>query len=407
MNISGNESTGITLSYQIPEDEQVLAEGEMSVAVVYEDIAGNTLTMTSVNEGKVTYDRTKPVIDVANAFSGFTASDVVFDIAITDAHIDTGITKVTVNGEARTAGNGLELNGNIYRTSFKNDKEGTYTIKIEAADLAGNAADPVVYTVTVDKTNPEITTTKESSEAGYVFNSGVTISDLIDISDANSVKILCTIADGTSFTEWDIDEPIETEGRKKITITAYDMAGNPSNVLELDIIIDKTCPEPIIKNSLDGKVLENGQTFTDPVTLYFSLRDLAYDKNSPDRFTMLQIVTPDGTVVDLLSTGDGDYSYYFKDPGTYLIFMSAVDSLGNETGEIEYSVTIEEEFIDAIKNFFNGPAKTEAESDTQEQPEKQNKTKLIAIGGGVGLGVILLAAGAVAVIKKSKRSHRR
>lgn len=70
MNISGNESTGITLSYQIPEDEQVLAEGEMSVAVVYEDIAGNTLTMTSVNEGKVTYDRTKPVIDVANAFSG-------------------------------------------------------------------------------------------------------------------------------------------------------------------------------------------------------------------------------------------------------------------------------------------------------------------------------------------------
>lgn len=408
MNISGNDSAGITFSYQIAADEQNLAEGELSVAVSYEDVAGNTLTMTSVNEGTVTYDRTTPVIEVGNAFSGFTANDVVFDIAITDAHIDTGVTKVSVNNETRTIGNGIDSNGIRYTTSIANDKEGTYTIKIEAADLAGNVADPVVYTVTVDKTNPELTKTSVLSDKNRIFKQGVKVSDLVEIKDNNAVEVMCTIYENNEYVEWDIDEPIMTDGTKHITITAKDKAGNPGNALDFTIYIDGTCPEPVIKNATDGKVFEDGMSFSDKVTMNFSLRDLSYDETKPDFFTVLQIIKPDGTTVDLLKSGsDGNYSYEFADPGTYTIVIKANDSIGNETEEIKYTLTIEEQFIDVIKDFFTGSDNNASDTDDDSSdPSTPNKAKLIAIGGGAGLGVIILVVGGILIVKKSRKGIR-
>lgn len=408
MNISGNDSAGITFSYQIAADEQNLAEGELSVAVSYEDVAGNTLTMTSVNEGTVTYDRTTPVIEVGNAFSGFTANDVVFDIAITDAHIDTGVTKVSVNNETRTIGNGIDSNGIRYTTSIANDKEGTYTIKIEVADLAGNVADPIVYTVTVDKTNPKLTKTSVLSDKNRIFKLGVKVSDLVEIKDNNAVEVMCTIYENNEYVEWDIDEPIMTDGTKHITITAKDKAGNPGNALDFTIYIDGTCPEPVIKNAADGKVFEDGMSFSDKVTMNFSLRDLSYDETKPDFFTVLQIIKPDGTTVDLLKSGsDGNYSYEFSDPGTYTIVIKANDSIGNETEEIKYTLTIEEQFIDVIKDFFTGSDNNASDTDDDSSdPSTPNKAKLIAIGGGAGLGVIILVVGGILIVKKSRKGIR-
>ena len=356
MTVAGNDTASVTLTYVISATEKELKEGAVNTSVSFTDAAGNTFSSDKTNSGSVIYDRTKPSVKVGNAFSGFSASDISFNISIEDANIDKSKTGVEVNGNNNTIGDGLEENGTVYTMTVKNEEEGNITVVISAVDLAGNAATQEKYSVTVDKTNPKITTTTLFSSSNKIYKPGLVIADLFDIEEDNMQEISCTVSDGSSVTDWDVNAPLDTDGKKTISLIAVDKAGNASEQLVLDVFIDGTAPNPILKDTITYKTLSAGlNEFDKSAIVSFELQDLSYNPDSPDKFTTLKIVNPDGTTVDLLADGasdSGKYTYEFKNIGTYEVIVEATDDLGNTTGEIRYELKLTESFIDAVGRFF-------------------------------------------------------
>ncbi len=399
MGVSGNESTSITLTYTISTAESSMKEGTLSASFNFADVAGNTLSVTEINSGSVIYDRTKPSIDVSNGFSGFSADDITFDISIADSNIDKDKTTVDVNGTIRKIGNGLEADGTTYSTVVKNEEDGTLTVTISAVDLAGNSATPVKYTVTIDKSNPTVTTTTLYSTSNKLFKPGLVVAELFEINEENMSEITCTVSDGSSVYDWDINTPLDTDGKKTISIIAVDKAGNASEQLVFDLYIDGTAPNPILTDKIANKVLSVGTNeFNDPTTIVFSLQDLAYNPDEPDKFTKILITCPDGSVVDILAdnsvNSDGEYFYDFNEYGTYTVVLEAEDELGNATGEIKYEINIKEKPLDALKRVFS--------TEDGEGGTKFNYKKAAIIGGGSVAGIALIATCAVFLIRRKR-----
>lgn len=399
MNVSGNETTSITLTYTISTAESSMKEGTLSASLNFADVAGNTLSVTEINSGSVIYDRTKPSIDVSNGFSGFSADDITFDISIADSNIDKDKTTVDVNGTIRKIGSGLEADGTTYSTVVKNEEDGTLTVTISAVDLAGNSATPVKYTVTIDKSNPTVTTTTLYSTSNKLFKPGLVVAELFEINEENMSEITCTVSDGSSVYDWDINTPLDTDGKKTISIIAVDKAGNASEQLVFDLYIDGTAPNPILTDKIANKVLSVGTNeFNDPTTIVFSLQDLAYNPDEPDKFTKILVTCPDGSVVDILAdnsvNSDGEYFYDFSEYGTYSVVLEAEDELGNATGEIKYEINIKEKPLDALKRAFS--------TDDGEGGTKFNYKKAAIIGGGSLAGVALIATCVVFLIRRKR-----
>ena len=71
-------------------------------------------------------------------------------------------------------------------------------------------------------------------------------------------EISCTVSDGSSVTDWDVNAPLDTDGKKTISLIAVDKAGNASEQLVLDVFIDGTAPNPILKDTITFKTLSAG-----------------------------------------------------------------------------------------------------------------------------------------------------
>ncbi|MBO7453198.1 MAG: hypothetical protein J6U54_22935 [Clostridiales bacterium] len=405
--VSGNDSMTITTSYTIPSDEKKLSEGTLSASLNYTDVAGNTLNVDKMNEGVVVYDRTEPTIKTSNAFSGFTAEGLTFNINIKDINLDETNTKVTVSYTDKdektsiktyTVNNGIDSDGNI---DIKIENEGNYSVKIYGVDLAGNAAKEIEYRVTVDKTDPTLKYNVDSVKP-QIYRPGVKISDLIDFSDDNTADISCTVSDGKSIDMCDIDDPIDGDGKKTITVHIEDLAGNSSEIT-FDIYIDSTAPSPVLRDVLSDTIIEAGKKneFDEKASIVFSLQNLSYDPDSPDVFTAISIECPDGTIIDLLDDGDylnadGDYIFDFDQPGTYKITLMAKDASDNTTGVKTYEVVVKEKPLDAVKTLIENKTGLPAQ-------KVSNKTLIIAASSV--MGVIIIAAATVIFAISRKRRH--
>jgi len=403
MAASGNDTTALKITYTIDAGEKNLKEGKLATALNFTDVAGNTFTADAVNEGSVIYDRTSPSINVKDAFSGFSANDISFNINISDENIDREKTKIDVNGSILKIGSGIIEDGTTYSAVIQNEEDGTYTIVISATDLAGNVADSVKYTVTVDKTNPTITVTTFYSSSNKIYKPGLVIADLFDLDEDNMAEISCTISDGSSVTDWDINEPLVTDGKKTISVIAVDKAGNASEQLIFDVFIDGTAPNPILKDNISNKTLEVGlNEFDEKASIVFTLQALSYS-SEPDKFTKLIVTLPDGTTVDLIESNhvdsNGDYYYDFDSAGDYKVTLAAVDDLGNSTGDITYEIKVNEKPLDAIKRVLDisGDEKASIAGVTFS-------VKTIAIIVGSALGGTALIIAVLLIIRKKR--HR-
>ena len=412
MTVTGNGTASLTLVYPIPAAEKELKEGAVNTSVSFTDAAGNTYSSDKTDTGSVIYDRTKPKVIVGNVISGFTASDIAFDIRIEDDNIDKSKTGVEVNGKNNTIGNGLKENGTVYTMTVKNSVDGNITVVVTATDLAGNAATPFKTSVTVDKTNPKISTTTLYSSSNKIFKPGLVIADLFDIEEKNISNIKCTVSDGSSVTEWDVNTPLVTDGKKTITLVAVDKAGNSSGQLVLDVYIDGTAPDLIIKDTLTSKVLTAGTNeFDKSAVVSFELKNLSYDPDSPDKFKTLKIVKPDGSTVDLLADSTsqtGTYTYEFNDAGTYEVIVEATDDLGNTTGEIRYELVINGNVIDEPENGLTDEIsedKISADKNTKDNNSKSGISipGLVAVISIAAVFVAALAAAIVYSVKKNRK----
>ena len=160
--------------------------------------------------------------------------------------------------------------------------------------------------------------------------------------------------------EWDINKPIETDGKKTINLLAEDMAGNTSN-LTYDIYVDGTVPKPIIKESVTGRSLspgDNVEPFISEMSLEISLEKLHIGSENPDKFTQLKLTDENGNLIEDILAAKTPVEDIFKVPikafGKYNLVLEAEDDVGNKTELTSYSFEFKDKTL-LLKFYENKP----------------------------------------------------
>ena len=344
---SGNNSTDLRMSYQIPFGESSTSEGKASFYYAVEDVAGNTLTVNDASTS-VIYDRTNPTVSITPNTISFSAQTITCTVIFEDEHLYASDISVLLNGEEQmTSRDRNAVSGTVFEKDVTLEFDGNYTISATLYDRAGNKSDPdASVSLTVDMISPQIRTLQLRLDKPEVFMAGFVISEYFEFIDDNLKDVICTVTDSDGTHDWDIDEPLMKDGKNTINLIAVDMADNSSTVVTYDLYIDGSAPEPVIADTLSGRQLfagDNEQAFISEMALEISLKALHFEGfDEPDRFTKLQLVDKDDKlVVDLLKVlspnSDGGYIYELTAFGSYSLLVEAVDTVGNQTGLVAYS----------------------------------------------------------------------
>jgi len=344
-----NFETSHTLAYRIPDNENELYEGDVFFSVRLEDPAGNYALVSDVNDdgddgAKVIYDRTAPKIQISPAFSGYTNQDVRLSFIYSDLYLDMSTISCVLNGTEKIRnGSGAET---FFEYQVELTEEGEYVISATVADMAGNEVEfSAVCTFIIDKTNPVI----HIELARNTFQTGFTLDRIIYIEEDNLSALVCTISDSQGVYDWLLDEPIEDDGKKAVSLMARDMANNVSTPITYDIYIDGKAPQPYV--ACDGEEFKpTGKNYAvgDNNTIEISLAKMHIGDEDPDSFTTLRLVDAEGnTVIDFLDNpSEGDtYTYDLDEYGTYTLLLSAVDDVGNDTGSMMYLIEYREQYL--------------------------------------------------------------
>lgn len=342
----GDKSTALKVEYRIPENETSLREGNVAFSYNLIDPAGNTLPVHAVSDqSKVVYDRTRPLVDLRPDFSGFLNEGINYVVTYSDANLSSNGIEMVINNSEQTLPPSVSHNSGIsvFTKSAALNAEGVYNIIGKAQDLAGNESQPeAIARITIDKTSPTITSTKIQLAKTLTFKKGFRIADYFNINEKYIKDIICKLSDSFGSVDWDINEPINTDGKKTIYLLVTDMSGNHSQALTYDFYIDGTAPKMHIKDLNTDEDLTAGNNpniFTSSISLEAYLEKLEIGNETRDKFTTLQLLNQNGCVIDdlLKNAENSDYKAKITTYGTYRLIARAVDSVGNET-ESQYGI---------------------------------------------------------------------
>lgn len=339
------------LSYQIPQAESQLQEGEIYFSFRLEDPAGNYEFVTETNDNgeessSVIYDRTSPVIVILPAYNGYTNEDVEFTFLYKDDHLDLSTVSCTVNGDEVVSSKGGE--DFSYKQTINLSEEGKYQVRASVVDMAGN---PVKFVsecnLVINKTGPEVFI----NMAPNTFKSGFKLIQITELQGEYIDQLVCTLTDNHGVYEWDLEEPIEVEGKKTVYTQAKDISGNLSVPVVYDVFIDGTAPKAKVINTKSNEDLSSEIKNTlkgSSAKINISLTPLHIGDETPDEFTDLKIVDLNGNLVtDLLDkqNSSDEYQYTFTEFGEYTLLVSAKDAVGNVTGELQYPIEFRKQYI--------------------------------------------------------------
>lgn len=355
--ISAGNGQELVLTYTLPIGETSLEEGVVKFAYGITDLAGNTLSVNGTNDSaasQVIYDRTSPAVAITPDFSGFTNETISYSVTFTDTNIEGLGLSATVNGNQRiTASERASISGTTYTKKISLAEDGEYKIVASAIDKAGNrCTQDAVLAVSVDKTDPEITSVQLDFDRPQIFSPGFVISDYFQITEKYINEIICLVTDNDGVQDWDIDTPILAEGKKTINLMVTDMAGNHSNTVTYDLYIDGTAPKVLVHDSVSGTELvagTNENPFIADMTLTIALEAL-HIGDEPDYLSTLRLINEDGgLVLDLLEGGnqaqDGMFTITLDSFGEYSLIAEAMDEVGNRTGILEYHFSFQDKSL--------------------------------------------------------------
>lgn len=322
-------------------------EGYYTAYFTVVDGAGNSTVSNTVH---FTVDKTAPVLNISGTTEGsINKSDVTLDFSVVESFYDTNTVDITVEKEIDGVTTTRKINGllNISKTSNISStftEDGRYRVTFTSVDRAGNVALQKTITFTVDKTAPKISM---SGTTNYLVTSrNVVLSSSIIESFYGTNKITIT------GTRKDIDGKVhdikeETfngdskntqrsntfteDGIYYIHIQSVDEAGNESEQ-EIHFTIDKTIPEIIGIDLIDGKYFS---TFQLPTDINEILKDISIIKYK----ILINGIEYDGSPI----TEDGKYSLYIE----------AIDEVGNvNSASAEFVVdhTAPKVIVDGIEN---------------------------------------------------------
>ena len=365
--IRGMDTTNPTMIYLLSQNESVLPEGIVAYSYRITDAAGNEYEIAQKDASaasQVVYDRTAPEMTVTPRFNGFTNQTVIFDASFKDVNLDKNGISILLNGvEQISSANRLAISGTTYDQAITIETDEMYVLTASITDLAGNRATPdFSSTITIDKTAPTISSATLSFSEPQVYKTGFVLGTHLDIVDENVSEVICMMTDADGSRNWNMDDPILTDGKKTIYLLVTDFAGNTSKEIVFDMYIDATAPVPVVSDTISGRMLseeKQASPFLSEMTLDVSLQDISLGNESADHFTTITLLDGDGQVVqDILGTmqanADGSYTIDLPSFGSYTLQIEAEDSVGNSTGVLEYSFTFKDKSV-FVKYYENKP----------------------------------------------------
>lgn len=376
----------LSITYNIAAQDAGLSEGNVGFAYTLSDVAGNKLEVNSANSGSVIYDRQNPTISVTPEFSGYSNGDLTLGFSYSDANLSGNDVVLTLNDQEQIgSGEKSSISGTNFTKELTISDEGEYNIYATAMDLAGNKSTrDAKMQVTIDKTNPEITSYNINTEVATTYKSGFIISDFFKINEDNISEIVCRITTSDGTYDWDMDTPIDQDGKITVNILVRDLAGNASS-FTYDMYIDGTNPLPVIEDTVSGNKLDidKDNYFSKDMNLSIGLEDLSMGTEDKDQYTKIEIYDENDVLIsDILSTqgsGKDDYTYKVSEYGKYKVVVSAIDSVGNELSNETYNFTFTEKEV-------NTSSKSNTKIDTSK------KTVFMVIGISCGVAVIGVAS---------------
>lgn len=365
-NVSGINALGDNIGYSqnqnlryLFSDSTSISEGEVSCNASFSDVAGNIKSMEALPR-RIIFDKTLPTISLFPSFSGFTNKDIAFSTVYQDNNINPQAMSLLINSTEQFSDedkNQAARNKSITK-ELSLTNEGEYFVRGTMTDMANNkCSSDIEAKIVIDKTNPNVTVSKINTEKTPAFKKGFIIGDYLNIDEKYLNSIVCKVSDSSGVNDFDVSEPLESDGKKTISIVAQDMAGNSSNEVQFDIYIDATDPKPIIKDEITDIDLdkESNSIFNTKANLSCSLKELNVGDEEADKFTTLQILDDNNNMVyDLLADKSEQqtvYNYMVDTIGKYRIKVQAVDSVGNETEELIYPFEVKE--MNVVEEVYN------------------------------------------------------
>ena len=340
------------------------------------DKAGNVLD--SSNSFTVYYDSTRPVIDAVsiNGESITTArrplnTDVNVNVSMYD-NLTLGRLEAKITGpdgkEYTAYDENLNTLDTILEKSFTvknadgdtNLKDGSYKIKITVYDLAGNASATITGKFAVDKTAPVVTgkitegptggfspmTNYDGSARDYYYSGAVSM--LFTHADKNAASVTVTDNGVAKEVSWQSAGKnissgtcdISGEGLHTVVISAVDAAGNKSEDMTVEFMIDTTAPTvSILMNSLNpyqesaGKLMMNQNTSVLAQSVDANVNKLVYRISTQ--------YPGSGAGVSDYTDAPAENLFSYSDEADYILSVYAVDMAGNKGAERTVSFRID------------------------------------------------------------------
>ena len=326
------------------------------------DVAGNELSFpnSQYTINAIEYDSVNPTVGIKPKLNGFLNGNFSCTATFSDKNLyakgmsfeyhakKTNTTRSVMDTSDFKEDNTADVQ--TFEQTLTLTEEDTYKISASVTDKAGNTSADAGMTVTIDKTAPNITSAKITADTILIFKKGFVISDYVDIEEEFINELICKLSDSTGTVDWDVDKPIETEGKKTISIAVTDMAGNTASY-DFEVYIDATAPAPVVKDTVTGREMEAGKEnkFTKELDLSVLLETPQIPNMLQDEFTTLKLLDADGNEIYDFISKDGlktDYVYNFTDYGKYVLLVEAKDHAiakdgndGNVYGPAKYYIT--------------------------------------------------------------------
>ncbi len=250
-------------------------EGNHTLEISAQDLAGNTGASVSLNW---TMDFTNPVLSWGNILPSPSAylnsGDVSLEVVPSEI--------VTFT----TSLNGVDVNQGTSPVVFSNLAEGAYTVVVVALDPAGNPSSSISHTFTVDVIAPVLNVVSAINGLTNLDNNTITFG-------ANeSVNFVCNI-DQAGFAACASPLVLSglADGNHHVEIKATDLAGNASDISNVDWMVDTVAPTTSVTPSQLSRTSFsfNLSANESPVTFLCSLDGGAFANcNTPVTYNLAQ-----------------------------------------------------------------------------------------------------------------------
>lgn len=231
-----------------------LPVGSSALVVEAADAAGNASTSVNLNFFVDTVAPTITIMTPADGSILTSASSITLAFVEEDSGLDLNVSTLTVTRNAvAVPGSWAEQSGNVVFTPSDGLVDGDYTVSAELVDVAGSSSAPFSAIFTLDSTPPTIPVISSHAVAPAINATnlaGVTLSGTREDNSAIFVDGVERVALGSG--PWQTTLSSLPEGGTTVTVHATDAAGNASDSVAINLLVDTVPP------SISGMTPANG-----------------------------------------------------------------------------------------------------------------------------------------------------